>query len=122
MDAFCIHLKQFEDSLKTKSREAQTEYVMSQQTELGAMRRLAKFFVADEVADDTRFGDVRQEAFTKVISKEKLQEQMSNLDEKELTEIDFYWKTIDQQFHRYKLHLRPLLMTLDFSSVIADNP
>ena len=122
MDAFCIHLKQFEDSLKTKSREAHTEYVMDQQTELGAMRRLAKFFVADEVADDTRFGDVRQEAFTKVISKEKLQEQMSNLDEKELTVIDFYWKTIDQQFHRYKLHLRPLLMTLDFSSVIADNP
>ncbi len=122
MDAFCIHLKQFEDFLKTKSKEAHTQYVMEQQTEFGTMRRLAQFFVADEVTDDTRFGDVRQEAFTKVISKEKLQEQISNLDEKELTEIDFYWKTIDQQFHRYKLHLRPLLMTLDFSSVIEDSP
>ena len=122
MDAFCIHLKQFEDSLKTKAKEAHTQHMLSQQTELGTMRRLAKFFVADEVTDDTRFGDVREEAFTKVISKEKLQEQISNLDEKELTEIDFYWKTIDQQFHRYKLHLRPLLMTLDFSSVIEDSP
>lgn len=122
MDAFCIHLKQFEDSLKIKSKEAHTHYVMGQQKEFGTMRRLAKFFVADEVTDDTRFGDVRQEAFTNVISKEKLQEQISNIDEKELTEIDFYWKTIDHQFHRYKLHLRPLLMALDFSSITADSP
>ena len=122
MDAFCIHLKQFEDSLKIKAKEAFTQHVMEQQTELGTMRRLAKFFVADEVSDETRFGDVRQKAFTTVISKEKLQEQVSNLDASVLSEIDFYWKTIDKEFHRYKLHLRPLLMTLDFSSVIEDSP
>lgn len=72
--------------------------------------------------DDRRFGDVRQEAFTTVISMEKLQEHVSNLDDSTLSEIDFYWKTMDQEFHRYKLHLRSLLMTLDFSSVIAGSP
>lgn len=122
MDAINIHLKQCEDSLKIKAKEAHAKHVMSQQTELAAIRRLAKYFVADEVPDETRFGDIRQEAFTTVISKEKLQEQVSNLDERELSEIDFYWKTIDQEFHRYKLHLRPLLMTLDFSSITKDSP
>lgn len=122
MDAFCIHLKQFEDVLKIKAKEAYTQHALNQQTELGAMRRLAKYFVAEEVPDDRHFGDVRQEAFTTVISKEKLQEHVGNLDESTLSEIDFYWKTMDQEFHRYKLHLRPLLMTLDFSSVIADSP
>ncbi|KTD12286.1 transposase Tn3 [Legionella hackeliae] len=122
MDAFCIHLKQFEDSLKIKAKEAHAQHVMSQQTELRSMRRMAKYFVADEVPDETRFGDIRQEVFTTVISKEKLQEQVGNIDEKDLAEIDFYWKTTDQEFHRYKLHLRPLLMTLDFSSVTEDSP
>lgn len=122
MDAMNIHLKQCEDSLKIKAKEAHAQHIMSQQTELAAIRRLAKYFVADEVPDETRFGDIRQEAFTTVISKEKLQEQVSNLDERELSEIDFYWKTIDQEFHRYKLHLRPLMMTLDFSSITKDSP
>jgi len=122
MDAFCIHLKQFEDSLKIKAKEAHTRHVMNQQTELRSMRRMAKYFVADEVSDETRFGDIRQEVFTTVISKEKLQEHFDNSDETDLSEIDFYWKTIDQEFHRYKLHLRPLLMALDFSSVTEDSP
>lgn len=122
MDAFCIHLKQFEDSLKIKAKEAHAQHVMSQQTELRSMRRMARYFVSNEVPDETHFGDVRQEVFTTVISKEKLQEQVGNIDEQDLSEIDFYWKTTEKEFHRYKLHLRPLLMVLDFSSVIENSP
>ncbi|HEV8052105.1 MAG TPA: DUF4158 domain-containing protein, partial [Parachlamydiaceae bacterium] len=33
-DAFCFHLKQFEDDLKKKAKEAYTQHVMSQHTEL----------------------------------------------------------------------------------------
>lgn len=121
-DAFCFHLKQFEVDLKKKAKEAYTQHVMSQQTELLAMKRLAQLFVADSLSDDLRFGDVRNEAFNTIISKEKLTEQVSALAEKSLKEIDFKWKTVDKYFHRFKNHLRPLMMALDFSSVVEDSP
>ncbi|HAT7073481.1 TPA: Tn3 family transposase [Legionella pneumophila] len=122
IDAFCFHLKQFEDDLKKKAKEAYTQHVMSQQTELLAIKKLAGLFVADDLSDDLRFGDVRNKAFKTIITKEKLKEQVAALDEKSLKEIDFKWKMVDKHFHRFKNHLRPLMMALDFSSVTADSP
>lgn len=122
IDAFCFHLKQFEDDLKKKAREAYTQHVMSQQAELLAIKKVARLFVADDLSDDLRFGDVRNEAFKTIITKEKLKEQVSTLTEKSLKEIDFKWKTVDKHFHRFKIQLRPLMMALDFSSVTADSP
>lgn len=121
VDAFCFHLKQFETEIKFKAKEAHSKHVMSQQEELIVMRRLAKLFVVDELSDDIRFGDVRLKAFS-IIPEEELKEQVSDLDKKELKEIDFQWKSIDQHFHRFKIHLRPLMQVLDFSSVSGDNP
>lgn len=122
IDAFCFHLKQFEDDLKKKAKEAYTQYVMSQQTELLAIKKLAGLFVANDLSDDLRFGDVRNKAFKTIITKEKLKEQIAALDEKSLKEIDFKWKMVDKHFHRFKNHLRPLMMALDFSSVVVDSP
>ena len=122
MDASCFHLKQFEGDLKLKAKEAHAEYALNQQSELIVMRRLARYFIADEIADTTQFGDIRESAFSTIISKEELIAQVSGPDAKELKEMDFQWKVIDQHFHRYRLHLRPLMMALDFSSVVANNP
>lgn len=122
MDASCFHLKQFEGDLKLKAKEAHAEYALNQQSELIVMRRLARYFIADEIADTTQFGDIRESAFSTIISKEKLIAQVSGPDAKELKEMDFQWKVIDQHFHRYRLHLRPLMMALDFSSVVENNP
>ena len=89
IDAFCFHLKQFEDDLTKKAREAYTQHIMSQQTELLAIKKVARLFVADDLSDDLRFGDVRNEAFKTIITKEKLKEQVSTLTGKSLKEIDF---------------------------------
>lgn len=122
IDAFCFHIKQFEDELKKKTREAYAAHVMSQQIELLAIAKIAQLFVADDLSDDLHFGDVRKEAFKTIITKEKLTEQVSTLTEKSLKEIDFKWKAVDKHFHRFKNHLRPLMMALDFSSVTAESP
>ena len=122
IDAFCFHLKQFEDYLKKKARETYTQHVMSQQAELLAIKKVARLFVADDLSDDLRFGDVRNEAFKTIITKERLQEQVSTLTEKSLKEIDFKWNAVDKYFHRFKIQLRPLMMALDFSSVTPDSP
>ncbi len=121
VEAFGFHLRQFEDEIKGKSKEAYSLHVISQQEELLVMRQLAKLFVVDEISDDIRFGDVRLKAFS-IIPKDKLKSQVSDLNEKELKEIDFRWRMVDKYFHRSKLYLRPLIQILDFSSVIEDSP
>jgi hypothetical protein len=121
MDAFCFHLKQFEVDLKLNAKEAHANYALNQQPELIIMRRFARYFVAEEVSDIVPFGEVRHAAFTTIISKEELSTQVSSEDE-QLKEMDFQWQIIDQNFHRYKLHLRPLMMALDFSTIIDNDP
>lgn len=119
IDAFCFHLGQFEAEIKIKAKEAHSLHVMGQQAELMVMRQLASLFVVDEISDDLRFGDVRLKAFS-IISKDELKEHVSDLREKELKEIDFKWKMVDKHFHKFKLHLRPLVQVLDFASVSED--
>jgi Domain of unknown function (DUF4158) len=73
MDAFCFHLRQFEDEIKIKSKDAYSLYIISQQEELIVMRQLARLFVVEELSDDLRFGDVRLQAFS-IMPKDELKE------------------------------------------------
>ena len=121
MDAFFIHLKQFEGEIKEKAQEAYSEYAISKQSELSVMKQLARLFVMPELSNEVNFGEVRKTAFT-IIPEEELRHKVSMDGEKELKAIDFQWKMIDKHFHRYKLQLRPLMMAIDFSSTAPDSP
>ena len=85
------------------------------------MKQLARLFIKPELPNEISFGEVRKEAFT-IIPEEDLRNKVSLDGEKELKSIDFQWKMIDKYFHRYKLQLRPLMMAIDFSSTVPDNP
>lgn len=121
IDAFGVHLRQFELELKEKAQDAYSEYAISKQSELAVMKKLAKLFVKQDLSNEVRFGEVRKEAFA-IIPEEDLRNKVLNDDEKELKLIDFQWKMIDKHFHRYKLQLRPLMMAIDFSTSISDSP
>jgi len=121
VDSFCFQLRKLEDEITNYAKEAYSRYLIEQQDEWSVMRKLAEFFVNDNLLDDSLFGDVRNEAFTTVIPKDKLKQHISNL-EAQLTEMDFKWEAADKLFHRFRLQLRPLMMVLDFSSVLSTNP
>ena len=121
IDAFYIHLKQFEGEIKETTKDAYSEYAISKQSELSVMKELARLFVKPELSNEVSFGEVRKEAFT-IIPEEDLRNKVSLDGEKELKPIDFQWKMIDKYFHRYKLQLRPLMMAIDFSSTVPDSP
>ena len=121
-DAFYCHLTQFEAEVKEKAKEEHARYAMRQQNEWFVMQRLARFFVDEKFSDEVLFGEVRQAAFMTVIPKEELQRKVSHVDEVPLKEIDFKWQIIDKLFHRFQLHLRPLVMTLDFTSTTVEDP
>lgn len=121
IDAFNVHLKQFEGELKEKAQDAHSEYAIGKQSELATMKKLAKLYVKQDLSNETSFGEVRKEAFA-IMPEEELRKKVLNDDEKELKLIDFQWKMVDKHFHRYKLQLRPLMMVIDFSSSIPDSP
>ena len=121
MDAFCMHLKQFEGELKEKTKEAYAAYAISKQSDSFVMRKLARLFINKELANEISFGEVRKEAFA-IIPEEELRNKIPEEKEEELNSIDFQWKLVDSLFHRYQIQLRPLMMAIDFSSITADNP
>lgn len=125
VDAFFHHLKQMENELKPKSQNTFAEHVIQQhhhwQHERVTLRRLAQVFVDQEVRDDIQFGQVRKKVFDSIAPREQLQGAAENSDDNSLKKMDFTWLTISEIFPRYKWHLRPIIMTLDFSSITADS-
>ena len=122
IDAFCMHLKQFEAELKEATKVAYSDYAVSKQTDNFIMRKLSRLFINKEFRDNARFGNVRKQVFETIISEKELLEKLPDENEEELQPIDFYWKLVDSLFHRYQLQLRPLMISMDFSSITADSP
>lgn len=122
IDAFYCHLKRFETEIKEKAKEEHSRYALDKKEEWFVMRCLARYFVDENFSDEMHFGKIRQEAFATVIPKDELQEKVASSDVKLLREIDFQWAMIDKLFHRFKRHLRPIMMALDFTSTPKDSP
>lgn len=122
-DAFQYHLKKLESAIRKEAKESHTKYIVEQEYQWKIMRRLATFFVDDQVPDHTYFGDVRQKAFTTVITKDALLEEIQRSNRTiDKTHMDFRWQAVDKLFHKYVLYLRPLIMALDLSSISSDCP
>jgi TnpA family transposase len=121
IDAFCYHLKKFDDEVKIKATAQFYHHLAERQLEWDVMQRLAGFYVDEKIPDTLAFGDVRQKAFD-IMPKDKLINTVSHADKKSMTEMDFKWQIIDKLVHRFKNHLRPLVLSLDFTSIKADSP
>lgn len=119
--AFGFHFKQFDEAIKEKARIQFSDQAVSQHDEFVAMKRLAQFYIDDSLPDDTQFGVVREKAFS-IISRDDLKDKVSPTNNKSSQETDFYWQVIDALGRKLTIHLRPLVMMLDFSSTTPNNP
>lgn len=121
INAFCYLFNHFEDEITAKTNEVFAEHAISQHSELLIMRKLAQFYVDEQISDDDCFGKVREKAFT-LMSKDELSQIVSNSNEKSQKKMDFLWDMIDKIAPKFKLHLRPIALALNFSSTIENNP
>jgi TnpA family transposase len=119
INAFCYHFKHFENNIKEQANTRFSQHAISQQKELATMKRLAQLYVDDNLSDDISFGMVRKQAFA-ILSKDELLNKVSS-SHKSPQEIDFHWQALDGLSRRFKAHLRPLVMTLNFSSMVSNN-
>jgi len=122
VDAFCFSLRQCEEELKKKAKEAHAQYAINKQDELDTMKKFARLFINDKLSSQTSFGEVRKKAFHDIMPEEELREKVSTENDRGLKEIDFKWKAVDSCFGRYKSTLRGLAMAMDFSKTVEKSP
>ena len=122
IDAFCYHLKQFEDKTKTAAKESFYQYQKQEQNEQLLIRRFAKLFIEERLSDDICFGEVRKQAFTEIMPKDELHEKLFSSNKKSTKELDFRWENISKIGGQFKNQLRPLAMILDFESILPNSP
>lgn len=122
IDAFCYHLRQFEEETRAIAKEMFYQYQKQAQSEQLLMRRFAQCFVDKNISDDIHFGHVRKQAFTTILPEDVLRNKLSASDNKVVKEMDFRWKGIKKLGHRFKNHLRPLAMIFDLTSTLSHNP
>lgn len=121
VEALCYHIKQFEDETKDKATKQFSEYQAKRTQESTQVGRLLLLYVDESLNDDLPFGEIRRRAFS-VMPKESVRKTGQQLTEKPANEMAFRWQAVDQAASRFRKHLRPLCMALDFSSTTPQCP
>ncbi|WP_440030413.1 Tn3 family transposase [Chromobacterium amazonense] len=119
--AVAYHMKQLEDGSSTDARQALDAEQLRRQQETPQVGRLLALYVDDDVADITPFGEVRQRAY-KIMPKDTLQSTAERMSIKPVSQLARQWQAVDDLAGRIRRHLRPLFMTLNFSSIKPDSP
>lgn len=121
VDALGYHMKQLEDETKAKSNKRFALEQARRQQRAPQVGRLLLLYVDDKLDDATPFGTVRRHAFT-IIPRDELQIAGLRLAEKPTSKLALRWQLVDELAERTRKHLRPLYVTLDFSTAIPDSP
>jgi len=119
--AFCYQIKHFNNEIKEKARDEFAQHAVNQQKEWTTIKKLAYFYVDEQISDEAQFGEVREKVFA-IVPKDELSKKVGIKSKKSQREVDFRWKTIDKIGRKLRLHLRPIAMALEFSSTIQHNP
>lgn len=121
VSAFCYQMKKFEDETKALSERQYSQNQVNRQQESPRVGRLMLLYVDDDIEDTTEFGVVRRKAFN-IMPKDSLLAVGQRLCEKTPSQMDLRWQAVDKVTARCKKNLRPLAMSIDFSSASIHNP
>jgi hypothetical protein len=119
-DAFDFHMKQVEDATKETAEQHFTGALATRQRETPRVGQLLLLYVDDELNDATLFGSVRRRAFS-IIPKGALLAVGRRMCNKPVSQIALRWQAVDKLAARFKKHMRPLVMDLDFFSLATDS-
>lgn len=121
VSAFNYHLKQFDDKAKGLAEENYSTRVKSNQKQEPVVGQLLKLYIDDNISDDMSFGEVREKFAFRLMKKEALIDTAKQMIHKSASEHSFKWKALDKMSRKFKLHLRPIFLELDFASSKPEN-
>lgn len=117
IDAIGYHITQFNKATKEEAKDIFLKVSQKQKSKL--IGKLLWFFVDDDTFGDAiSFGEVRKHAFS-IMPKEDINATSQQLCAKQNTQLFYRWQAIDKCVKKFKRHLRPLFMTLNFANTNA---
>ena len=118
VDAFNFNVQKLENEIKEKARSYLAE---DKETSIKQIGRLLLLYVDEELSDSLTLGETREQAFA-ILPKESIRTIGKKMLKKPQHNLERQWKERDKRSARYKHHLRPLFMKIDFVSQFPDNP
>lgn len=118
VEGFSFWLRNLENEVKEKAKNRLTENVEHSDQKVG---RLLLMYVDDNLSDTLTLGAARQHAF-EILPKDTIRSIGEKMVKKPQRRQELQWKEREKMASRYKRHLRPLFMHIDFESRIPDNP
>jgi TnpA family transposase len=121
VSALFYQLKKLEDETKAIAERQFSHLQANQHQEAPRVGRLILLYVDDAIDDATSFGTVRRQAFD-IMPKDILLSAAQRLCEHSPSQMELRWQAVDKVAGRCKKNLRPLAMTLEFSSTLPRSP
>ena len=121
VDAFGHHMRQVERETKEISETAYAQAQTKRHQEAPQVGRVLLLYVDEAIDDVTAFGAVRDLAF-KIMPEETLLTAGKRLSERPVSQLELRWQAVDRAALRFKKHLRPIAMALDFSAEPIGGP
>jgi hypothetical protein len=121
VEALGYHMKRLEDDTREAAKQQASQIHAERQKASPRVGELLLLYVDDTLEDCMPFGSVRLEAF-RIMPKETLLLTGKLLAEKPVNQMELRWRAVDKQSGRCTKNLRPLVMSLDFDSSVAESP
>lgn len=110
------------DDAKSYAKERLYESLIESNQDMQRAGKVLKIFTDDSIAGDTPFYQVQSKAFG-ILDRQKLDSIADHICKNvRFNETAFQWEHVDKIASQFKRHLRPILLTVDFASSLANDP
>jgi TnpA family transposase len=122
INSLIYHIRRYNNEAKSAGKERVYEYRIEANQDLQKAGRVLKLFTDDSIPETTPFQEVQIKAF-QILDRQKLDFVADHIDtEAKFDETVFQWEYIDKLSHQFKRHIRPILLTTDFTASLTYDP
>lgn len=122
INTFIYNVRRYMDDSKFAAKEQVYECYTESNQNMKKAGQVLKLFTDNSIPTDTPFQEIQDRAFA-ILERQKL----STIADQILTntkfdETAFQWEHIDRLAHRFKRHLRPIVLMIDFMAPLLRDP
>lgn len=121
IEAFHYHVRDFTQKAKAYAKEQVIAYQLVANQQLGKVPQLLGMFIDPDIADDTSFGEIRQQVFM-VIDKEDINLVSQYIEQHKLDDKALEWSYYDLNKRKLGYTMRYLFAHLNFRSNTPNSP
>ena len=116
------NVKRYLDTAKDAAKERVYEYRTENNKNLGKAGQVLQLFTDDSIPEDASFQSVQATAFS-ILERQKLAFVAEHIvKQAQFDETAFQWEHIDTLAAQFKRNLRPVLLSVEFSTSMAESP